>query len=156
LDGYNVHIEARAPDGVPRRSVSDETWDRFMDNLVPLHGSLAANEWSWSAQVTVDARSAEAAAVLASRAVLEAVERSGGPLWPIVRCEVVREDVFDEDLAKPQFPPASPARHLKVAVAVAVDVADAAHVDASGRVSASLSSRISRSTVHRATARPAG
>jgi hypothetical protein len=103
VDGYSVYIETRAPAG-PAAVLDDTVWDAFADALATMHGTLAQSHDRWSAQVSVDAKSASDATNTGVGAVLELARFHDVPIWPVVRVEVTRADVLDEQLARPVMP----------------------------------------------------
>ena len=58
----------------------------------------------WSARISIEARDAADAVAVAAALVTRLAADVGLPGWPVVRAEAVREDVLDEDLARPQLP----------------------------------------------------
>ena len=75
-----------------------------MDLLEDYDGVVSAGERSWSVTLSVSAADAAAAGQLAASVVCELAVKAGMPSWPLVKSEVVRQDVADEDLAQPTMP----------------------------------------------------
>jgi hypothetical protein len=66
--------------------------------------SAANSSGRWSARIFVSAGDAAHAVFEGRDIVVGAAFKTGLPTEPVVRAEAVREDVFDEDLARPQLP----------------------------------------------------
>jgi hypothetical protein len=100
LAWFSVHIETRGDD--PAEVTGDQLGD-LVNALVPHSGVVigGADRARWGATVSVEADSA----VLAVAKAAAIVRRFGAdvflPDWPVVRAEAVREDVLDEELARP-------------------------------------------------------
>lgn len=102
---YTVHIETRASAG-DTQVVSYDAIDALMDLLAPHEGIVSGGpEWtSWDATVGVDAADPAEALNFGAGIVLEYAEKAGLPSWPTVKAEVVRDDVLEEELSKPNIP----------------------------------------------------
>lgn len=96
-------IETRGDDD---QVVTDEAIDAFATALLPYAGTVSGGPGyrSWSAMIFVETPEAVAAAVAAESLVSKAAHDAGLPDWPVVRAEALREDVLDDDLARPQLP----------------------------------------------------
>jgi predicted DNA-binding transcriptional regulator AlpA len=103
MGSYSVLIEARGDDD---QVVTHEAIDVFATVLFAHAGTVsgAPGYRSWSAMISVDTPNAVTAAVAAESLISKAAYDAGLPDWPVVRAEAVREDVLDEDLARPQLP----------------------------------------------------
>jgi hypothetical protein len=97
-------MEARAPSAAPVFVSHDSASDHFMQLLVAFDGIVSADERSWAATVSVDAVSPLDAAFAASETVRRMAEKAGMPAWPIVRTEVVRQDVLHAENEAPRLP----------------------------------------------------
>lgn len=104
---WAVFVEVRTPAGEPGVSDEAEVLDRLGDLMYEL-GDYAAvpagDDESWSVQMTVNAPDALAARWEAEQMVFQYAEKVGLPMWPLARSEVVRGDLFDADLERPQIP----------------------------------------------------
>lgn len=105
MEGYVVTVDVTPNEPTPSDDdrVRDAV-DDFLDSLHDLHGSVAADATGWSATVTVDAPTLEAASRAAVRDVVDRAGKAGLPTDPIVRVEVVREDIRDAELERPTMP----------------------------------------------------
>jgi post-segregation antitoxin (ccd killing protein) len=102
-DIYSVHVEARAPAGA-RQDIGDGAADALMDLLEDHSVVVSAGDRSWDATISVPGTDPAAAAAAGAALVAEMAAKAGMPSWPLVRCEAVREDMLDEDLARPALP----------------------------------------------------
>jgi hypothetical protein len=97
---YSVSIDTR---GDNPSDVTEEAIDAFVDSLRP-HSRVAiggADPPRWGATISVEADSA----VLAVTKAAAIIRRLGADAWlpdrPVVKVEAVREDVLDEEPARP-------------------------------------------------------
>lgn len=109
MDGYVVTIEVMGNEHTPLSPRIDdpeiyEHLDTFLDKLTELGGSVSGDGRGWSATVTVDADSVGAARRAAVPEVIAAATVAGLPTDPLVRVEVVREDIRDAELELPTLP----------------------------------------------------
>ena len=98
---YSVHVEAR---GEPA-AVPDDALDQLMELLIDYHGSAGADDCSWDVTLSVEASTLVDAGPIAQDVVLRVADKAGFPEWPVVRIEVVHEDVLTEELERPALPP---------------------------------------------------
>jgi hypothetical protein len=102
MDWYSVYLETRAPaDGTV---AAEDAADALMDLLTDSSGSVSANSRSWGARVSVLARDAREAAEVGVELIQQMAVKAGMPQWPSIRTEAVRQDVLDEDNARPTLP----------------------------------------------------
>lgn len=73
-------------------------------SLEEVHGVVAGDARGWSATVTVDAADLDTAQTVAVERVVAAARACELPTDPLVRVEVVREDVRDAELERPVLP----------------------------------------------------
>jgi hypothetical protein len=106
VTGWVVHVEV-TPNAAPERAEPSRydvgPLEAPTDELVDLHGSVAGDERGWRATVTVDAHSADDA-LGAGGHLLSIAFKVGLPTEPVTRLEVVREDIRDAELERPQLP----------------------------------------------------
>jgi hypothetical protein len=103
VTSYSVHIEHRGDDPA---AVTPDALGELVNALNP-HGGVVTGGGespSWGASIFVDADSALNAATEASVIIRCAALETVLPDWPIVRVEVVREDVLDEDNERSNWP----------------------------------------------------
>lgn len=102
-DWYSVYFETRAPAGTaaaaPRKAA-----DLLMDLLMDNSGTVSASRSSWGARVSVLAFDAGEAAESGVALIQRMAVKAGMPSWPSVRAEATRQDVLDEDNARPSLP----------------------------------------------------
>jgi hypothetical protein len=101
---YSVLIEVRAhaaPDLDVDAAIADLLDRLDAGGYAP---SVSGNADTWSARILITAADAIEATVSAWPVVIDAAAGFGLPTKPIARAEAVREDVLDEDLARPQLP----------------------------------------------------
>jgi hypothetical protein len=103
-DWYSVRMEARAPEGARVFVSHNSASDHFMQLLEKFDGIVSADAHSWAATVSIDVASPLEAAFIAFETVLGMAEKAGMPEWPIVRTEVVRQDVLDAENEVPRLP----------------------------------------------------
>lgn len=103
MDGYAVTVETRAPRGERVEEVENRL-DALMGELASHHGVCGGHPTSWEATVSVDAVDADTATRQGREIVGTGAARAGLPDWPVARVETVREDVLDEELARPNAP----------------------------------------------------
>ena len=101
---WSAHIEMRGDGSIGM--TDDEFGERLDDLLValkPHHGSVAGGgqPTRWAATISVEAATALAAIAEATAIIRGYASDVFLPGWPVVRAEAVREDVLDEDLARP-------------------------------------------------------
>jgi hypothetical protein len=103
MDWYSVNIEFRAAD---EQQVTDEAIEEFMSIVEPHDGVVSggAGYPIYDATVGVTAADAPTAAEQGRALVVEAAAKADLPDWPIVRVEVVREDVLDDEQSRPNLP----------------------------------------------------
>jgi hypothetical protein len=97
---YSAMIETRADDNL---AVNEDAIGLFLNAVQPFHGAVTAggDPQGWSARISIEARDAADAVAVAAALVTRLAADIGLPGWPVVRAEAAREDVFDEDLARP-------------------------------------------------------
>ncbi len=98
---YSVVIETRDNDGSP---LTEDAFRAFAAAVQPFDGVTGFGDESWSARLSVEADSTAGAVALGAALVTSLAGQAGLPAWPVVCAEAVREDVLDEDLARPQLP----------------------------------------------------
>lgn len=92
VEGYSPRDEPVDDWGV------DDKFGRFLGTLADPHGSVTGKGRGWRATVRVDAIGLDVARERALAAVLAKAYRAGLPVQPVVRVEVVREDLSDAEL----------------------------------------------------------
>lgn len=104
---WSVHIETRRGT-LPAHQIRDEIFDELvievMDNLAAHSAIVSGDRGGLDAQLSIDADTAAQALAAGQRALDKAVRKAGAPAWPVVRMEVVDADVFEAELAVPNFP----------------------------------------------------
>jgi hypothetical protein len=100
---FSVNVQARAPDGAPH-AVIDDAADRLMDMLSEHEGIVASGDGQWDATISLEEPDPVRAAAVAAALVEALAARAGMPPWPTVRIEAVREDVLEEENARPTLP----------------------------------------------------
>jgi predicted DNA-binding transcriptional regulator AlpA len=103
---WSVYLETVAgpDDDHVDPDVMEPMIDELMDFLEDLSAVPTGDDTSWSVQVTVQAPDAKHAAIRAVDAVNGVAAKVGLPAWPLVKVEIVRADVFDASLTRPQIP----------------------------------------------------
>jgi len=102
-DWYSVYFETRAPAGAATAAVENAA-DSLLDLLVGNSGTVSASGSSWGARVSVLAFDAREAADTGVALIQRMAVKARMPSWPSVRAEAIRQDVLDEDNAKPTLP----------------------------------------------------
>jgi len=106
LRDYSVLVEFRQrPDCVA--PITDEAIDTFMDLLLPYSAAVSGGPAhdDYGARVSITAApGALSALVTAANLVHKAATHAGLPAGHIIRLEATREDVLEEDLARPTLP----------------------------------------------------
>ena len=100
---FSVHVQARAPDGAPH-AVIDDAADRLMDMLSEYDGIVSSGDGQWDVTIGLEEPDPVRAAAIAAALVETLAAKAGMPLWPTVRIEAVREDVLEEQNARPTLP----------------------------------------------------
>jgi hypothetical protein len=102
---WSVYVEAAAP-ACDRADINEqaERAEELMDLLADWAAVPAADETSWSVELTVEASSPIDAARSAEDIVTNYAAKAGLLPWPLVRVEVVRSDVHVAALARSNFP----------------------------------------------------
>jgi hypothetical protein len=102
-DWYSVHLEARAPVGaaVP---FDDGAADVLMDLLADHSGVVSSGPDAWGGTVSVMAMDALDATWTGVSLIGDMAEKAGMPWWPVIRAEVVRQDVLDAENSRPTLP----------------------------------------------------
>jgi hypothetical protein len=97
MDWWSVNIEART-DGAAQ--IADDAVDRFLALTEPYSGtvSMGGDPARWSAIISLEAAGAAEAVAEGMRVVTLLAADAGLPVWPVVRAEATREDLFEEDL----------------------------------------------------------
>lgn len=101
-----VHVEAHAE---PDMEVDDDEVYTgvvdLMELLADYDAVTAGDGRTWSVDLTIeDDWGPGGTAARATELAVTYAEKAGLPLWPIVRCEVVRADLVDVEQAVPNFP----------------------------------------------------
>ncbi len=104
MELFSVHLEARAPGGVPHALIEDAAADGLMDLLAAHDGIVSVGVGSWGATVSLEGTDPSHAAAVAAAFIKSLASEAGMPSWPIVRVEAVRQDVLEEDNARPTLP----------------------------------------------------
>jgi hypothetical protein len=102
-DWYSVYVETRAPAGASVAAEQNAA-DALMDLLAENSGTVSASPSSWGATVSVRAYDAREAADTGVALIQRMAVKAGMPPWPPVRAQAVRQDVLDEDNARPTLP----------------------------------------------------
>ncbi len=105
VDWYSVTIGCRSP-REDQRQVTDEQVDALMDLVERYNGVVTGGEGysAWDATVGVTADDSLTAVSEAYHLVFSLVAEAGLPQWPAVRVEAMREDVLEEENARPNYP----------------------------------------------------
>lgn len=101
---FSVHVQARAPESVPKVLVNEDAADQLMDLLAKHDGVVASGSGQWDATIGIEAPDPTSAVPMAAEIVDSMAIKSGMPCWPIVRIDAVRVDVLDEEIARPMLP----------------------------------------------------
>lgn len=101
---YSVHVQARAPEGIPHAVIDEAAADRLMDMLAEHDGIVSGGAGQWDATIGLDGSDPLSAAATAAALVESLAAKAGMPRWPTVRVEAVREDVLEEENARPTLP----------------------------------------------------
>jgi hypothetical protein len=88
LTGWSVLVQAVGPDDAQEVDPNDDRFARFFELLRPYQGISGGGMVSWSTLLTVEASTAEEAAVSGNGIAREAARRVGLPDWPTLRLEV--------------------------------------------------------------------
>jgi hypothetical protein len=102
-DWYSVYLETRAPAGTAT-ATAENAGDALLDLLMDNSGTVSAGRNSWAARVSVLAFDAREAADTGIALIQRMAVKAGMPSWPSVRAEATRQDVLDEDNARPTLP----------------------------------------------------
>ena len=104
MDWYSVTVEARSPDGAGQ--IDDDAVDAFADRIAEHSGTVSAGGSPPRYAATFSLQKVNAlGASRAAADLVRAIARDVGlPNWPVVRLDVVREDVHAEELAQPTMP----------------------------------------------------
>jgi hypothetical protein len=96
---YSVHIETRGDD---LAEVTDEAL-RGMGDALLAHGGVVTGKGgaSWGATIAIESGTALSAITEASVIIRRLATDARLPDWPVVRAVAIREDILDEDLARP-------------------------------------------------------
>lgn len=103
MSWYSVMIEART-DGTGE--VDEDAVGRLADLVQPHHGVAGGGGGipsRWDARISVQAPDAVEAVSLAAGIVTRLAGEAGLPAWPVTVAESTREDVLDEQLARPRY-----------------------------------------------------
>ncbi len=100
---FSVGVEARRPEGDPRE-IDDEQLDDYMSALAPYDGIVSGGGDAWDGRISVQANDLEQAYMRSVELLWTLAAKAGLPDWPLVRVEAVRQDVLDEQLARPNYP----------------------------------------------------
>lgn len=103
MDWYSVYFETRAPAGAAV-AADENAADALMDLLEGNSGTVSASRCSWGARVSVPAYDAREAADTGVALIQRMAIKAGMPAWPSARAEAVRQDVLEEDNARPTLP----------------------------------------------------
>ncbi|SDU77045.1 helix-turn-helix transcriptional regulator [Jiangella alkaliphila] len=106
MTGYCVTVDVLLDGHSPLDPaiLGDTTVDRLgamTDALAHLYGAISGDERGWSATVTLDDDTLNGARDRAVSEILAAADRARLPTAPVVRVEVVREDVRDAEQERP-------------------------------------------------------
>lgn len=101
---FTVDVEARAPEGVGPLDHPEVYMDNLMGIIEAHDGVCGVNETSWDASITVDADDAHQAYEAGVHTLLEFATKVDLPWWPLVRVEVIREDVLEEEVSRSNAP----------------------------------------------------
>lgn len=103
-DWYSIHVEARPPAGALDVSVDERASDDLMELLGEHDGVVSAGTGTWDATFSIQAPSAWEAVLHGAPLVEKLACKAGMPSWPLVRAEAVRQDVLDDENARPTLP----------------------------------------------------
>ena len=104
MDWFSVHLATRAPESLISEAELDVAGDRLMDLLAAHDGVVSMDGAAWSATVSVQAEQARSAADMGGALIEIQAAEAGLPAWPVVRLEVVRQDVLDAENERPTLP----------------------------------------------------
>jgi predicted DNA-binding transcriptional regulator AlpA len=102
-DWYSVYCETRAPAGTSAPAAENAA-DALLDLLTVNSGTVSASRISWGARISVLAYDAREAADVGVALIQRMAVKAGMPSWPSVRAEATRQDVLEEDNARPTLP----------------------------------------------------
>jgi hypothetical protein len=100
---WSVHVEAR---GAEPLGADDQTIEAFAEQLADYSAAVggAPGFETYSAQLSLEAPTPDAAVALAVDAFCRAAAGAGLPDWPVVEVDVIDADELDRQLAIPNFP----------------------------------------------------
>jgi hypothetical protein len=101
VDWFSVHLATRAPESLISEAELDVAGDRLMDLLAGHAGVVSAGGGAWSATISVQADQTRSAADLGGALIEGRAAEAGLPGWPVVRLEVLRQDVLDAENERP-------------------------------------------------------
>jgi hypothetical protein len=101
---FSVRVQVRAPEDAPHAVIDDAAADRLMDLLTEHDGIVSSDDQQWNATISLEEPDPVRAAAVATALVESLAAKAGMPRWPAVRVEAVREDVLDEENARPNLP----------------------------------------------------
>jgi predicted DNA-binding transcriptional regulator AlpA len=99
---YSVTMEARAPDSAAADLLGAA--DLFMDLLQDHDGIVSAGTDSWDVTISVPEDDPVRAISAAAEIIRSRASEAGMPGWPIIRIEAVRQDILEQDNARPTLP----------------------------------------------------
>jgi hypothetical protein len=103
MDDYSVRLESRIGDSA-LDVLDDAAADELMDLLESHDGVVAAGADTWSATVTMAAQNAFEALGHGAQFIMEMAAKAGMPDWPVVRADVVLQEILDAETARPALP----------------------------------------------------
>ena len=96
---WSVAVETAGAGGL-----APEALDELLDLLAQHSASVGGGDRGYAARISVEAPDAYQARERGTRLIAGAANRVGIPGWPVVRLEVVRDDVLETELSEPPFP----------------------------------------------------
>jgi hypothetical protein len=94
MDWWSVSVEARSDN---RGELAEDAVGKFLALTEPYSGSvsMAGSPARWTATVSVETLGAAEAIGEGVRLVILLAAEAGLPVWPVVRAEATRQDLYD-------------------------------------------------------------
>ncbi len=103
MEPFSVRVEARASI-CDEDAMTDDAADELMDQLEDYDGIVSSGPRSWDVTITIPASNSREAAESGTHFIETWARKAGMPQWPIVRVEVIRQDVLADEVAQPSLP----------------------------------------------------
>jgi hypothetical protein len=104
MEFYSVRVEARTSGPVVLDVNIDDVADGFMDLLQDHDGIVSTGAGSWEATISVPGEDAVHAIPPAAELIASLAAQAGMPAWPVVRIEVIRQDILKQENERPTLP----------------------------------------------------